>query len=344
MGHTTKWDVKVNMATILKTKSIYYNDCNLIAQPTHENLKSRSDIPIELHRIIVSPMDAIVGETFASEATRIGLSVCTHRFCDISKQLDVFKSTIHFKNKSSGKVFVSIGLDDWDRVSTFKDYTSDWIIDCANGYLSEIKKVISRLSNEASIHNLIVGNVHTADGIELYKNLKDWKLNLLIRVGIAGGSPCSTSDATGYNRGQITEIMECSTACEKYDRFNVVADGGIKNGNYAVKAFGAGAEFCMMGGYFSKSLEAETHIIGDGNYWGGASHKQQERCGIIKKHSEGKSFMVNEELKPLSVLVDELWGGISSGVSYSGKKSLTDFVGNGVFEIKQNSLAPTNRR
>ena len=57
------------MAQILKTKSIYYNDVNLIAQPC--KVRSRRDIPVELNRIIVSPMEAIVGKTFALKANEL---------------------------------------------------------------------------------------------------------------------------------------------------------------------------------------------------------------------------------------------------------------------------------
>jgi len=97
----------------------------------------------------------------------------------------------------------------------------------------------------------------------------------------------------------------------------------------------------MMGGYFVKALEAETHIMGDGHYWGGASHKQQIlQTGQAHRHSEGKEIPVLDELSPLETLVKELWGGISSAVSYGGYDTLTNFIGNGVFEIKQNSLPP----
>jgi hypothetical protein len=72
------------MAQILKSKSIYYNDVNLVAQPC--KVKSRKDIPVELDRIIVSPMEAIVGETFALKANELGLTVCLHRFCSIEEQ------------------------------------------------------------------------------------------------------------------------------------------------------------------------------------------------------------------------------------------------------------------
>lgn len=330
------------MPKILSTRSVYYNDCNLIAQPVHDSLKSRSDVPRELNKIFVSPMSAIVGNTFTEEATDIGLNVGIHRFCDANKQIEMVKSAPHDYNNT----YVSIGLNDWDRVSLLRDYTSNWIIDCANGYLfNQILPVIRRLKSEASIRDLVIGNIHSKEGIEIYKELADEHFRVYFRVGIACGSACSTSDATGINRGQITEIIECREYIdsERFSNFFVMADGGIKNGNYASKAFGAGADCIMLGGFFSKAKEAETHIIKDGTYWGGASKKQQELFGGVKRHSEGKVYKVDGELLPLKELVDELWGGISSCVSYSGYSTLTDFVGHGVFEIKENSLPPRGR-
>ncbi|MEK6879009.1 MAG: hypothetical protein AABY22_05345, partial [Nanoarchaeota archaeon] len=94
--------------------------------------------------------------------------------------------------------------------------------------------------------------------------------------------------------------------------------------------------------YFVRSLEAETHINGDGTYWGGASYKQAELYNNVKReHSEGKVIPINKtELKPLEILINELWGGISSAISYGGHSTLTDFIGQGIFETKINSLPP----
>lgn len=335
------------MAQILKTKSVYYNDCNLIARPTHPSLKSRSDVPRELNRIFVSPMDAVVGKTLAVEATRLGLSVCIHRFCSVLLQIEILRA-IRDENLSLKNVYVSIGLDDWDRVSLLRDYTSNWVIDCANGYLPSIVDSIHRLRGSTVVNSIVIGNVHTKEGVQLYNSFGNHERNtnnfdLIIRTGIAGGSACSTSDATGINRGQITEIMECSSETELHPNFYTLADGGIKNGNYAAKAFGAGADFVMMGGFFARSKEAETHLMGDGTYWGGASTKQQERYGGKRRHSEGKVYRIEEEPVSLRDLVENLWGGLSSTVSYTGYNSLTDFIGNGTFEIKENSLPPGGR-
>ena len=210
------------MPKILKTKSVYYNDCNLIAQPVHEDIKSRSDIPISLHRVFVSPMDAIVGETFTKEATNLGLTVCVHRFCDVKKQIDIIKTA-----KYMSSVYASVGLNDWDRISLLKDYTNNWVIDCANGYLHpQIKSVIDRLENTAEIKNIVIGNIHSKEGIHAYRKYESKPYHILFRVGIAGGSVCSTSDVTGINRGQITELIECSEFSKEFENFHIIADGG----------------------------------------------------------------------------------------------------------------------
>ena len=334
------------MAKILKSKSIYYNDVNLIAQPC--KVRSRRDIPVELNRIIVSPMEAIVGKTFALKANELGLTVCLHRFCSIAEQVELYNS---LPNKDN--VFVSIGLNDWDRVDALAEIgATSWLIDMANGYMAkEIDECVINLSERARIQHLMMGNVHSEYGFQLLANVACGKsFKRLVRVGIAGGSPCATNDSTGYNRGPITEIMEIdehnpwdstSDAIFMRDKPSIIADGGIKNAGYAAKAFGAGADYVMMGGYFARAFEAETHLRGDGHYWGGASHKQQIlSTGKVYRHSEGKEVPILDELRPLETLVDELWGGISSAVSYSGCKTLSEFIGNGVFELKENSLPP----
>lgn len=334
------------MAQILKSKSIYYNDVNLVAQPC--KVKSRKDIPVELNRIIVSPMEAIVGSTFALKANELGLSLCLHRFCSIKEQVELYNSLPNQEN-----VFVSIGLNDWDRVEQLAEIgATNWLIDMANGYMAkEIDECVTKLSDRARIQKLMMGNVHSEYGFQMLANVNlDKSFTKFIRVGIAGGSPCATNDSTGYNRGPITEIMEIeqsnpwdstSDAIFLRNKPFIVADGGIKNAGYAAKAFAAGADYVMMGGYFAKSFEAETHVRGDGFYWGGASHKQQIlSTGKAYRHSEGKEIPILDELSPLKSLVDELWGGLASAVSYGGYDSLTKFIGNGVFEIKQNSLPP----
>lgn len=339
------------MATILQTKSVYFNDCVLL--PKLGKIKSRKDVPNELYRVIVSPMLAVVGETFIIEAAKLGLSVALPRFIEVERKIKLADLFRQHKTNNEQLCFVSIGLNenegDIKRINCSCEYDS-WLIDIANGYIPQLKGAVMRLSGilgNRLIQNLMIGNVITGEGLDnIIKKIKSYCNNLFIRTGQGNGSACSTSDNTAINRGQITELMECSsteTYINNQENCFLVSDGGIKNAGYALKAFGAGASYVLMGGYFVKAEEAETNIKGEHSYFGCASEKQNQLAGL-DKHSEGKERAVNkEELKPLSYLVKELWGGISSGISYSGYTSVNEFVGQGTFEIKQNSLPPKSK-
>lgn len=328
---------------MLKSKSIYYDDVNLIAQPTE--VKSRKDIPQELERIMVSPMQSIIGLVFASRALTLGLSVCLHRFdSTIEKRIQLISGVFaNMRNPNmKERVWVSVGLKDLENIEAIVDQgVENIIIDVANGYMAEVIEFACQMyfKSNQRIKKLMLGNIHSDSILSDYQILSNYlKIPVYFRCGIASGSVCNTKGMTGYNRGQITEIEECANWIEENNsNLVLVADGGIKDPACAAKAFGAGAEYIMMGGYFAHSKEAQ-HVVDElYKFWGGASEFQQIMSnGTVQRHSEGKEKDINpDNLISLEKLIDNLWGGISSAVSYSGYETLTKFIGNGVFEIKQ---------
>jgi hypothetical protein len=329
---------------MLNSKSIYYDNVNLIAQPTE--VKSRKEIPQELERIMVSPMQSIIGLIFANRALELGLSVCLHRFgSTIEDRIklihDVF---VNMKNPNSTveRVWVSVGLKDLENIEAIiHQGVENIIIDVANGYMSDVTEFASQIFHKSGkqIKKMMLGNIHSDSILQDYQTLSNYfGIPVYFRCGIASGSVCNTKGMTGYNRGQITEIQECGNWIENNNsNLVLVADGGIKDPACAAKAFGAGAEYVMMGGYFAHAKEAQ-HVIDElYKFWGGASEFQQILSkGVAERHSEGKEKDINpDHLENLDKLVSDIWGGISSAVSYSGYNSLTKFIGNGVFEIKQ---------
>jgi GMP reductase len=327
----------------LNSKSIYYDDVNLIAQPTE--VKSRKNIPEDLGRIIVSPMQSIVGLIFACRALTLGLSVCLHRFdSTIEERFELIKgvfANVKDANRQE-RIWVSVGLKDVEHIEKILDLgVKNILLDVANGYMSEVLEVAAQMYNKSGkrIKKLMLGNIHSDSILQDYQTLSDYfGIPVYFRCGIASGSVCNTKGMTGYNRGQITEIEECSSWIEENNsNLILVADGGIKDPACAAKAFGAGADYVMMGGYFAHAKEAQ-HVVDElYKFWGGASEFQQIMSnGTVQRHSEGKEKDINpDNLISLEKLVDNLWGGISSAVSYSGYETLTKFIGNGVFEIKQ---------
>ena len=329
------------MATFTNKESLYYNDVNIIAKK-HDYFISRNDIPNESWRIIASPMQAVVGEKFVIEAARLGISVFLPRFLGREWQLDRFRS--FYKNAANKNQFccVSLGVKDFKQDYEFfrKNKVNNMGLDIANGYLNLV--TLASYMKEGTLDRFYVGNVHDEWGYKnIYRTFPCISRELIVRVGIGGGSPCSTSDMTGVNRGNITEIMECSIWDTPH--VSTAADGGISKPAYACKAFAAGAKYVIIGGYFSQAEEAETNVSGDGSYWGGASEKQLEIIKQAGKTSKGKILSPKTNLVPLKKLVDDLNGGIRSFVSYSGGNTLTEVIGTGLFEVKRNSLPPKNR-
>jgi mannose/fructose/N-acetylgalactosamine-specific phosphotransferase system component IIB len=329
---------------LLNSRSIYYDNVNLIAQPTE--VKSRKEIPQELERIIVSPMQSIIGQIFANKALDLGLTVCLHRFdSTIQERLKLINDVfMNMKNPNSSvkRLWVSVGLKDLENIEAIVHQgVENIIIDVANGYMSEIIEFASQIFHKSNkqIKKIMLGNIHSSSILPDYQTLSNYfGIPIYFRCGIASGSVCNTKGMTGYNRGQITEIQECVEWIEENNsNLILVADGGIANPACAAKAFGAGAEYVMMGGYFAHAKEAQ-HVIDElYKFWGGASEFQQILSkGVAERHSEGKEKDIHpDHLESLDKLVYDLWGGISSAISYSGYTNLTKFIGNGIFEIKQ---------
>jgi coenzyme F420-reducing hydrogenase delta subunit len=322
------------MASLLNTRSIYYDDVNLIAQPqkglwTEDySRQSRKQVPQELNRIIVSPMSSVVGETFAKKALELGLTVCLPRLTKNKNfQKEFLENNKELVKSCGARLYVSVGYNDYKLAKELNH--PNILIDVANGYLSSVVSFQQRLFAEG--YNVMCGNVHSLDGFSRYNK------GTIVRVGIGQGSVCHTRLATGYTRGQITELLDCHSFRSSSLSPFICADGGIKYSGDIVKAFGAGADCVMIGGMLKNAQEAQNILDGDYSYWGGASHKQQEMVyGEIRRHSEGGVVSVDKSsIRPLKDIVDDIWGGIESGVSYSGYSSVSDFIGNGVFEIKK---------
>lgn len=316
---------------LLESRSIGYDDVNLIAQPQNY-LKSRREVPKQLNRIMASPMPSVVGEEFVKAACDLGISVCLHRFAGIDEQIRIYYSAWEYDG-----IWGSVGLGDYEGIKKLEEAgIRKIVIDVANGYLRSVSDFALGAAKSFPHFRFMVGNIHSADGVWEYRQYP-----FLYRVGIGGGSVCETSkSATGFGRGAITEISEIREELNKLKLYNpnakIVADGGIRNAACASKAFGTGADYVMMGGYFARAQEAENVIQGDYKHWGCASDFNQKKFGEKRNHSEGKVEDVKmSDIVPLKDLVDELWGGISSAVSYSGFQSLDGFIGNGTFEIKQ---------
>lgn len=104
-----------------------------------------------------------------------------------------------------------------------------------------------------------------------------------VKVGIGGGSICITREQKGIGRGQATAMLEVAKARDEY--FNetgiyvpICSDGGIVHDYHITLALAMGADFIMLGRYFSRFDESPTQkVMINGNfykeYWGEGSNR-----------------------------------------------------------------------
>ena len=129
-------------------------------------------------------------------------------------------------------------------------------IDVANGYSEHFGNFISKVREQYPNKTIIAGNVVTADMTqELILCGAD-----IIKVGIGPGSVCTTRIQTGVGYPQLSAIIECADAAHGLGG-HIIADGGCTCPGDVAKAFGAGADFVMLGGMLAGHDEGGGKVI-----------------------------------------------------------------------------------
>ena len=208
-------------------------------------------------------------------------------------------------------------------------------IDTAHGHSARVMEAIRAVKHRLPELQLIAGNVGTFEGA---RDLIALGIDG-IKVGIGPGSICTTRVVTGAGVPQITAILEAARAA-KGTGAPVIADGGIKYSGDVSKAIAAGAAVTMLGGLFAGTEESpgET-ILYQGrtfkSYRGmGSLGAMQSGSAAADRYSQegaprGKSVPEGVEGRvpykgSLSALVDQLVGGLKSGMGYCGVATLAE--------------------
>jgi len=195
-------------------------------------------------------------------------------------------------------------------------------IDVAHGHHALMRHALSTLRNTIGydIH-LMAGNVATLEG---FNALADWGANS-IRVGIGGGSICSTRIETGHGVPTLQSIIDCSQS----DRdVALIADGGLKKPGDIVKALACGADFVILGSMLAGTSESPGQIVYNNGvqyktYRGMASVEAQIDWRGHTSSIEGVSHMVKLR-GPVKNILSGLSNSIRSGLSYSGALNLNE--------------------
>ncbi|HVB35732.1 MAG TPA: IMP dehydrogenase [Candidatus Acidoferrales bacterium] len=206
-------------------------------------------------------------------------------------------------------------------------------IDTAHGHSVRVMDAVKKIKQRLPEMQLLAGNVATEEGArELISLGIDG-----IKVGVGPGSICTTRVVTGAGVPQITAILETSRAAQGTG-VPIIADGGIKFSGDITKALAAGASAVMIGGLFAGTEEAPGETIlyqgrtyksyrGMGSLGameaGSADRYAQEGAERGKSVPEGIEGQVPYK-GPLSGLVEQLVGGLRSGMGYCGAENIRE--------------------
>jgi GMP reductase len=356
------------MQKIINEIKLDFDD--VLIKPKRSSLNSRSEVslvrefnfahsPRKLScvPIMVANMDTTGTFSMTNPICSAQSIVCLHKHYSV-KELISFYSTDNIIDKDL--VFYSTGTSIPDIEKLTAVFSALLItgkkipnicIDVANGYSEKFVKTINHIRKHYSEIVVMAGNVVTPEMVE--ELILHGKVDI-VKVGIGSGSVCTTRLKTGIGYPQLAAVMECTDAAHGLGG-HICSDGGCKVVGDVCKAFGANADFVMLGSMFAGSDECEGEWEYEfkckragltSEFWqpfnpGYETEKKKTNLkfyGMSSKNamdkyhngvanyrtSEGKCVTIPYKDRA-EVILQDILGGIRSACTYIGASKIKDF-------------------
>ncbi|MFL6430265.1 MAG: IMP dehydrogenase [Nitrososphaeraceae archaeon] len=260
----------------------------------------------------------------------------------------------HASKDKKGRLLVgaAVGVkgDYLERTEALLDAGSDAIVvDIAHGHSENAINTVHMIKKAFPNCELIAGNVATREGTnDLIKAGVD-----AVKVGVGSGSICITRVITGSGVPQLTAIIESVKVAKEYG-IPVISDGGIRTSGDATKAIAAGSSSVMIGSLFGGTDESPGKTMikngkkfkmyrGMASFYASLGRRYRERDPQVVDSSDDLNDYVPEGVEAMvpykgSVveIIRQLVGGLRSGLSYCGAKTILEMHKNAEF-IKMTS-------
>ncbi|MDE3055094.1 MAG: guanosine monophosphate reductase [Verrucomicrobiota bacterium] len=323
-----------------------YDDVALVPQFNNVPSRTEPDVSSWLSRkikvdipILAANMDTVIGGELADLLLEEGSVPIFHRFSSFEEQRALVK-------RYANKCFISTGIQKLDECRKLLDEGAIGVcIDVAHGHSDRMFHFIKELKRTHPEKEVIAGNVCTAMG---YHDLVNAGADA-VKVGVGPGAACTTRLVTGFGVPQFTAVQDCSRIAEKL-RVPLIADGGIRSSRDLVLALAAGASTVMVGKLFAQTKESaapkrETPAGLEAKFRGQASLDfQNEFYGGLKAKTvaEGVDFWgpVTGSAKDL---IANLLGGLRSGLTYGGARSIKELQRKAEFVLVSSSYAQESK-
>lgn len=320
-------------------ESLSFDDVLLV--PGYSDIVTRADVDLSLDvgsyssmslPVFAAPMDTIMSNEMARVTYNSGGRGIMHRYCSIDEQLLLLRGA-----DNDFECFAAVGVtgDFMERSAALHEAgVTGLCVDVAHGHHISVMRAVTQLKLVFPDIHIMAGNIATLEG---FNALADAGADS-VRVGVGGGSICSTRIQTGHGVPTLQSVMDCAKS--QHDCL-LVADGGIKNSGDMVKALAAGADAVMVGRMLAGTSEAPGEVICNPGsppvkvYRGMASPEAQIAWRGRYSSNEGVSRTVPLRGSAQEILF-EIDKGIRSGLSYSGARTIKQLWAKSSF-IKQTS-------
>jgi IMP dehydrogenase len=239
---------------------------------------------------------------------------------------------------------VGVKGDFLERTEALLDAGADTIIvDIAHGHSDNAINTVNMIKKAFPNCELIAGNVATGEGA---RDLITAGVDA-VKVGVGSGSICITRVVTGSGVPQLTAVMESVKVSREYD-IPVISDGGIRTSGDATKALAAGASSVMVGSMFGGTDESPGKTLvkngkkfkmyrGMASFYASLGRKyREEGLQVVDSNDlndyvpEGVEAMVPYKGSVVEI-IRQLVGGLRSGLSYCGAKTISEMQNNAEF-------------
>ena len=309
---------------------------DVLIRPKRSTLESRKDVILEREfkfphskqiwkgiPIIASNMDTVGTVEMYNKLKKVNILTCFHKFLDIDE----------YPENNRNNYCISIGIRDIDfnklrfLYNKYPDKCNIICVDIANGYIKKLVDFCNKVRVLIPDCILIAGNVVSREMTE--ELILNGKVDI-VKVGIGSGSVCTTRLQTGVGMPQFSAIIECADAAHGCNG-HIISDGGITCPGDASKAFGAGADFVMLGSILAGHEESGGELVEENGekykvFYGMSSDTAMNKhYGGVDTHrsSEGKTVKIKYK-GPVENTIMDLLGGIRSTCTYVNAKNLKD--------------------
>lgn len=316
---------------------------DVMFRPKRSTLKSRSEVSLEqnfkfLHStaswigipIMAANMDTVGTFEMAKVLAKEKLFTAIHKHYTLEEWNNFLKNAApDFYDYIA--VSTGTGKEDFEKIEKIisaNPLLKFICIDVANGYSEHFVQFLKKTRKQYPDKIIIAGNVVTGEMTEeLLLAGAD-----IVKVGIGPGSVCTTRVKTGVGYPQLSAIIECADAAHGLGG-HIISDGGCTTPGDVAKAFGAGADFVMLGGMLAGHTESGGELIeikGEKfkQFYGMSSKTAMDKhAGGVAEYraSEGKTVQVPFKGEVIYTVLDIL-GGIRSTCTYVGASRLKELT------------------